>query len=138
MVKASVWAAAAIGLATLAGCAGTDADDPNSAEAAERPAPRCFSAGSARNFRVVDSRTVNVRVGRNVYRLDMFSPCTGLGFSSSSLRLRTSSGSQVCTGRGLGTSVEFRGSGGPQRCAVQNVTALTRAEVDALDRRFRP
>lgn len=139
MAKAWGWAAGAIGLIILtAGCAGTDSDDPNSAQAAERPAPRCFSARNARNFRVVDSRTVNLRVGRHVYRLDLFGACPDVSWTNS-LALVTSGGSSnVCTGRGLGTSIVVRGSTGPQRCAIQSITALTTQEVQALEPRFRP
>ena len=138
MAKAWAWATAAVGLVILtAGCAGTDSDDPNSAQAAERPAPRCFSARNARNFRVVDSRTVNLRVGRHVYRLDLFGPCPDINWSAS-LGLRTTGSSSVCTGRGLGTSIVVRGSTGPQRCAIQQITALTAAEVQALEPRHRP
>lgn len=137
MARTSVWAAAAAGVMALSGCAGTDPNDPNSAQAADRPAPRCFSANGARNFRVVDSRTVNLRVGRNVYRLDLFGVCSGLSWSNS-LGLVTTGSSNVCTGRGLGTSITFRGSSGQQSCAVQSITALSRGEIDALPARDRP
>ncbi len=138
MVKAWAWAAAGVGLVILtAGCAGTDLDDPNSAQAVERPAPRCFSARNARNFRVVDLRTVNLRVGRHVYRLDLFGACPDVSWTNS-LALVTTGSSSVCTGRGLGTSIMVRGSTGPQRCAIQSITALTTAEVQALEPRFRP
>ena len=138
MARASVWAAAAIGLAALAGCAGTE--DPNSAgsEGAARPAPRCFLASNARNFRSVNSTTVHLRVGRrDFYRLDLLGPCPDIDFSLR-LGLQTRGSSQICVGSGLGTNIIVRGSRGPTRCAVRQITALTPEEVAALQPRHRP
>ena len=80
---------------------------------------------------------VNLRVGRHVYRLDLFGACPDVSWTNS-LALVTTGSSSVCTGRGLGTSIMVRGSTGPQRCAIQSITALTTAEVQALEPRFRP
>lgn len=140
MARASAWAAvtAAIGLAMIAGCAETT--DPNSAgsEGVARTAPRCFLASNARSFRSVNATTVHLRVGRNdFYRLDLIGPCPDIDFSLR-LGLQTRGSSQVCTGSGLGTSIVVRGSRGPTRCQVRQITALTPEEVAALPPRHRP
>ena len=140
MASTSSWAAAiaAIGLAALAGCAETE--DPNSAgsQGAARQAPRCFHVSNARNFRSVNSTTVHLRVGRNdFYRIDLLGPCPDIDFSMR-LGLDTRGSSQVCTGSGLGTSIVVRGSRGPTRCPVRQITALTPEEVAALPPRHRP
>jgi hypothetical protein len=140
MASASAWAmaAAALGLATIAGCATTsDPDNPGSRGVA-REAPRCFHASNARNFRSVNSTTVHLRVGRNdFYRLDLIGPCPDLDFSLR-MGLETRGSSQICTGAGLGTSIVVRGTRGPTRCAVRQITALTPEEVAALQPRHRP
>lgn len=143
MARASAWlaAAAAVGLAAIAGCAETaGTSDPNSAgsQGAARTAPRCFRAADARNFRSVNATTVNLRVGRrDFYRIDLLGPCPDLNFSMR-MGLRTSAGSQVCTGSGIGTSIIVPGSRGPTRCAIRQITALSPEEVAALPPRQRP
>jgi hypothetical protein len=131
-------AAAAIGLGALVGCSETA--DPNSAgsQGAAREAPRCFFAGNARNFRSVNSTTVNLRVGRrDFYRIDLLGPCPDIDFSLK-LGLQTRGSSQICTGSGLGTNIIVRGSRGPTRCPIRQITALTPDEVAALQPRDRP
>lgn len=137
MARASAWAAAAIGFAALAGCAPSESPDSGS-QVATRPAPRCFLASNARNFRSVNSTTVHLRVGRrDFYRIDLLGPCPDLDFSLR-LGLQTRGTSQVCVGSGLGTSIIVRGSRGPTRCSIRQITALTPEEVNALSPRDRP
>ena len=101
-------------------------------------APRCFRASDARNFRSVDATTVNLRVGRrDFYRIDLLGPCPDLNFSMR-MGLRTTGGSQVCTGPGLGTSIVVPGPRGATRCPIRQITALTAEEVAALQPRHRP
>ena len=132
-------AAAAAGLAALAACAETGGTESSGSQATARTAPRCFHANNARNFRSVNATTVHLRVGsRDFYRLDLIGPCPNLDFSLR-LGLQTRGGSQVCTGSGLGTNIIVRGpSGGAQRCAIRQITALTPEEVAALSPRDRP
>src|SRR6478735_3031603 len=133
MARASAWAfaAAAIGLAALAGCAETGNPESSGSEAAARTAPRCFNASAARNFRSVNATTVHLRVGRrDFYRIDLLGPCPDINFSMR-LGLRTSGSAQVCTGSGLGTSIVVPGSRGPTRCPIRQITALTAEEVAA-------
>lgn len=140
MGKASAWAlaAAAAALAALGACAETGDAESSGSQAAARTAPRCFHASNARNFRSVNATTVHLRVGRrDFYRIDLLGPCPNLDFSLR-LGLETRGSSQVCTGSGLGTNIIVRGPGGPQRCAIRQITALTPEEVAAMPSRDRP
>jgi len=134
MARAAIWTAATVALLTITACASTD---PGSETAGASTPRQCFTANNVRNFRVVDSRTVNVRAGRQVYRLDMFGNCPDLRWTEG-MALTTTGGPTVCTGSGLGTNVVIRGTTGPQRCSVQTVTLLTPEEVEALPPRNRP
>ena len=136
MARTPLLASVAAALAMLAGC--TPTDDPDSAGTqASRPAPRCFSARDARSFRVVNSTTVNVRVGRDVYRLALLGVCPDFAWSQR-LAIVTRGTSRICTGPALGTSIVARGTSGTQRCEIRTVTALTPEEVQALPARDRP
>ena len=137
MAKASIMASATIALAVLCGC--TPAGDPESSgtQAATRPAPRCFSVRDARSFRVVNSTTVNVRVGRDVYRLALLGVCPDFAWTQR-LALVTRGTSRICAGPALGASIVARGTSGTQRCEIRSVTALTPEEVQALPARDRP
>jgi hypothetical protein len=86
---------------------------------------------------MVNSRTVHLRVGRDIYRLDLLGSCQNFGWNNR-IRLTTSGSSTVCTGPALGTSIVGQGAGGAQTCAVQTITALTPEEVAALPARDRP
>ena len=136
MATASTRAAATVSLLALAGCAGADTGDAGS-PGATRVAPRCFSTGRISNFRVADPNLVHIRVGRDVYRLDMLGPCRDLNWTGR-MRLVTSGSSTVCTGPGLGTSIVSRTSTGRQRCQVQRITGLSAEEVAALPAGQRP
>lgn len=134
MARTVIWAAATVALLTITACASTD---PGSEAAGASTRRQCFTANSVRNFRVVDSRTVNIRAGREVYRLDMFGNCPDLRWTEG-MGLQTAGSPTICTGSGLGTNVVTRGPSGPQRCSVQSVTLLTPEEVAALPARSRP
>jgi hypothetical protein len=133
MARASAWVVA-IALLAVTGCTNTDSSNENN----PRQPRRCFSAHSVRNFRVVNNSTVNIRVNRDVYRLDLFGSCTDLNWNSR-MGLQTTGSSTICVGSGLGTTIVTRGpTGGRQRCPVQSVTLLTPEQVEALPPRERP
>jgi hypothetical protein len=134
MARASVCLLSAIATFALAGCASTD---PSDTAGTTTPGRQCFSAHNVRNFRAVDSRTVNIRAGRDVYRLDLFGTCPNVTWTNG-MRLNTRPSSTVCTGSGLGVSLSVRGPSGRQTCSVQSVTLLTPEEVAALPARHRP
>lgn len=135
MPKALFLTAAVITLSTLSACAGTDSGNAS----APRQPRQCFWANDVRNFRVVDSTTVNIRAGRDIYRLDLLGSCPGMNWNNR-LGLVTTGGSTICAGSGLGTTIVTRGSAGrgQQRCPVRSITVLTPEQVAALPARERP
>lgn len=134
MSRALIWTAATAASLAITACA---SPDPGSETAGASNRRQCFMANNVRNFRVVDSRTVNVRAGRETYRLDMFGNCPDLRWTEG-MGLATTGSPTVCVGSGLGTTVVTRGPSGPQRCSVQAVTRLTPEEIEALPARHRP
>lgn len=135
MVKASVWAGAMIALLATTGCAGAGSDSSSTPHEPRR----CFWSRDVRNFRVADSTTVNIRVGRDVYRLDLLGSCPNLNWTGR-MGLVTTGSSSICTGSGLGTSIVSRAptGRGQQRCAVRSITPLSPEQVKDLPRRTRP
>ena len=133
MARAAVWAAATIVLLGIAGCASTD----SSTSAASHEPRRCFWARDVRNFAPVNSSTINIRVGRDTFRVDTFGSCRDLDWTNR-MALVTTGGSSICVGSGIGASIVTRGPSGRQRCAIQSVTALSPEEVAALPARQRP
>lgn len=136
MTRSFVPAVAAIAVLALTGCASNDSGTPDG-ERASRPPQQCFQASSARNFRVVDSRTVHFRAGRDVYRMNLVGTCRDLGWTNR-MSLVTSGSPTVCAGPGFGTSLVTRGPNGRQRCAIGSITALTPEQVEALPANHRP
>jgi len=137
MASASVWAVAAIALVTMTGCTANDSNvDPNNPSAARQPR-RCFSARDVRNFAPVNSSTVNIRVGRDIYRVDTFGTCRDLNWTNR-MAMVTTGGSMICVGSGLGTSIVVNGPSGRQTCQVTAITALTPEQIQALPARERP
>ncbi|TCM20434.1 hypothetical protein EDF56_10295 [Novosphingobium sp. PhB165] len=135
MEKATVLISTAVALLTITACAGTDHGNTS----ASREPRRCFWPSDVRNFRAVNATTVNIRAGRDVYRLDLLGSCPNINWNER-MGLMTTGSSTICVGSGLGTSVVTRGTAGrgQQRCPVQTITALTPEEVAALPGRERP
>jgi len=135
MARMLVVAGAAVALLSLTGCASTD----GKGSSASREPRQCFWAQDVRNFRVVNSSTVNIRAGRDVYRLDLLASCPNMNWNLR-LGLVTTGGSTICAGSGLGTSIVTRGASGQgqQRCPVRMITVLTPEQVAALPGRERP
>lgn len=132
MSRTAAWATASA-LLLVAGCASTDPEQPRAANAGNQ----CFFAGNVSGVASVDPRTVNVRVGGDVYRLDLMSSCRNVNWSNRTT-LVSRSGPSICTGSGLGTTLVTRGISGQQRCQVQTVTLLTPEQVQALRPSDRP
>jgi hypothetical protein len=120
----------ALAVLALAGCASDDPDNP-------RQPRQCFFTSSASGFAAVDARTVNVRAGSDVFRLDLMASCRDINWNQR-LALVTRSGSSVCTGPTPGVTLVTRGTTGQQRCPVRMVTRLTPQDVEALAPRHRP
>ncbi|TCM18170.1 hypothetical protein EDF56_105521 [Novosphingobium sp. PhB165] len=134
MSRSSAWVAV-IACVAVAGC--VNDTPPSQQNNMQRQPPQCFQASSARHFRAVNSRTVNLRIGRDVYRIDTVGMCRDLNWTSH-MRLATTGSSTVCTGLGLGVSIVTRGPSGQQRCTVQSITGLTPEQVAALPLSQRP
>lgn len=118
----------------LAGCAA----NPERTQSAATTSRQCFFASSATSFAVVDSRTVNVRVGASdFFRIDLFSQCPDLSFASR-VSLRTSTSASICAGSGMGVTLVHRTGPRQRRCSVRSITPLTAEEVQALSGRERP
>ncbi len=132
MSRTAAWATAAA-ILLVAGCASTNPDQQSASNANRQ----CFFASSANGFAAVDPRTVNVRVGSDVYRLDLMNSCRNVTMNQR-MSLVSRTGSSVCTGPTMSTTLITRGVNGQQRCQVRNVTLLSPAEVEALRPRDRP
>lgn len=133
MSRTKAWAVA-IAILLVSGCASADPDRPRAASTGNQ----CFFAGNVSNFTAVDPRTVNIRVGSDVYRLDLMSTCRNINWNHR-MTLVSRTGSSICTGSGLGTTlVSHGGVAGQQRCQVQGITLLTPEQVEALPARDRP
>lgn len=139
MTRSAILASAAIALLTVSACTSTTSGSGSGSKAKSADATRqqCFFANEVDNFAVVNSQIVNIRVNQDVYRLDMFGDCPNLTWTDAMV-LRTTAGSPVCTGNGLGDSVVTLGFDGPQQCSIQSITLLTPEQVAALPARDRP
>lgn len=120
---------AALGLG-LAGCA----SGPTASEAtAER---HCFNADRVSNYAVVDSETVNLRVGSNeYYQIKLLGVCPDINWSQK-VGLSTDGSATVCTGVDLTLLVPS--STGPQECAAESLRKLSASEIAALSGRAKP
>lgn len=122
-------------VAGLALCAGASAlaADPAPPTAAAPAKRACFFSHQINGWR--EARPHNDRVvyldvkTHDVYRLDTFGPCNGIG-EAESIGVETSRGSDVICD-GLDVTLIVRGPTGPYRCPVSKITRLTPEEVKA-------
>lgn len=110
---------------------------PALAQPAASPSRSCFYERDISSFSVPNDSTVYLRVGvRDIYRLELMSPCTGLTFRQS-LGIKTTPGSRwICSP--LDAEVVYRDNGISQRCPVTGLHALTPAEVAKLPKKDMP
>jgi len=99
----------------------------------------CFHTRTINGFTSVGDRAVNIRVGvRDVWRLDLFAPCTDVDWNQS-IGLRSRGSSWICEGHGaIGLDVITRGPIGRTHCPVTAIRRLTPDDGAALPRRERP
>ncbi len=111
---------------------------PNGSEAAAPVRPRniCFFNRQVSNFTASDEKTLYLKAGREVYRLDMFGRCMDMD-TALDVGLDSRPTSSICGPQDV-TVVVNSGNLGPQRCAVKALTRLTPAEVAALPKGDRP
>jgi hypothetical protein len=99
----------------------------------------CFHTSTINGWTAVGDRAVNVRVGvRDVWRLDLFAPCTDVDWNQT-IALRQRGSSWICEGHGaIGVDVITHGPIGRTTCPVTAIRRLTPAEIAALPRKERP
>ena len=98
--------------------------------AAQRPAPRCFTAGQVNGFTPQGRDAVDVRVSATrIYRLSLAGICPDVDWSMR-LGIRTrGGGSWIC--QGADAEIITRGPTGPESCLVTDVRALSPDEIAA-------
>lgn len=107
---------------------------PAQAAAPEKRA--CFHASNVNGFRASDDRTVYLRVGvRDVYRLDLMSPCADVNWSER-IGIVHRGSPWICSG--LDAEIVAPSPIGPHACPVQTLRKLTPAELAALPKKDRP
>jgi len=136
MTRSGFWMAAAAVLATAgAGLAPAFAADPAPAAGAEPPR-QCFSARNVSNFRAVDDRTLNLRVGvKDVHRLDLPGRCHDIDWEHQ-IGIQSRGSSWICAG--LDATIITRSPIGPRRCAVRTIRKLSLAEIAAPPPKHKP
>jgi len=121
---------------TVTACAPTAAPGDLAASGQTGQARECFFTRNVSGFSAPDDETLYLRVGvRDVYQMQMFSPCPDMDWAQR-LAVVSRSGSSVC--RGMDATIISPGPLGEQRCMVRAVRKLTPAEVEALPRGSRP
>ncbi|MBU2136876.1 MAG: hypothetical protein KKA45_11835 [Alphaproteobacteria bacterium] len=128
--------ALALSALTLTACAPAGAPGELAQTAATPQARECFFTRNVSGFSAPDDETLYLRVGvRDVYQMQMFSPCPDMDWAQK-LAVVSRSGSSVC--RGTDATIISPGPLGEQRCLVRAVRKLSPAEADALPRGDRP
>ena len=139
-MKAVTIAALFAGLA-LSASAPALASDPSGTPAANPPARRaCFFQHQINGWQESRDRSENVVYldvnAHDVYRLDTFGRCNGVG-EAMSIGVETRGGaSAICDG--LDVTLIVHSPIGPQRCPVSKITRLTPEEAKALSAKKHP
>ncbi len=104
----------------------------------DRP-PKCFTTQFFETWKAPDDRTMYIRVGtHDFYRIDMANRCPALKGFDPRLITHWRGSNWVCNALDWDLKVS-RGIGSPgEPCIVKAQTPLTRAEADAIPRKFRP
>lgn len=103
---------------------------------ADKPAQACFWTRDVNNFRAIDNRTVNIRVGvKDVYQLALFGSSPDIDWTQR-IAIESRGGSWICSG--LDATIIVPSAIGPQRIPVSSVRKLTPEEVAALPKKARP
>ena len=128
--------ALALSALTVTACAPAGAPGELAATASAPQARECFFTRNVSGFSAPDDETLYLRVRvRDVYQMQMFSPCPDKDWAQK-LAVVSRSGSSVC--RGTDATIISPGPLGEQRCLVRAVRKLTPSEADALPRGDRP
>lgn len=103
-----------------------------------KPERQCFAWTAMRGTQPVGDKQLNIRVNtKDVWRLDLATPCPGIRQASRILDLQPiGSASAICNGSDLRLGVFIAGS--RTECFIDKLTKLTPAEVAALAKRDLP
>ena len=120
--------AALMGLAAAAG---------SGVAAQAATANACFYSRDITNWRAVGDKQVNLEINsRDVYRLDLATPCSQLAFAHQTLILDArGAGGPVCANSLADIIVPHQGG---LRCPVQTITKLSKEEAKALPKKEQP
>jgi hypothetical protein len=129
-------ALAAAPLAALALGACTAETATTSAVAADT-GRQCFFVRNIDSFKVVDNRTVYLRVGVNdIYRIELFDSCPEARFTEGLAIRSRGGGSTICSP--LDAELVAPSPTGPRTCLLNDIRKLTPQEVATLDPKARP
>lgn len=109
-----------------------------------QPAKSCFYMRDFQNWKAPDGKTLYIRVNsNNFYRLDLVADCSMLRQPGIHLITKTRGSDNVCDALDWDLSVSdstgFNRMGGArQACIVKKMTALSDADVAAIQPKFKP
>jgi hypothetical protein len=111
------------GLGIVAACAA----QPGPPLAAQTSGRQCFLARQVNGYTSVNDQAVDVQVGANRYfRLSLDGSCPQSAFSQRVALRTTGGGDWICQGLDAEIIVPF--AGGPQRCLVNDVQPISKAQ----------
>jgi hypothetical protein len=123
--------AAAAATAAIGGAVSAHEDRP--AADPGRLAPRCLDGDHTGRFHVIDDHTLLVYdQSQNAYKLDIGGPCRSMT-DMARFGFEFHGGSQICRAHDATLLYFPTDHGGPNRCLINAVTPLTRAEAEQLD-----
>ena len=123
-----------LGVLAIGAVAGALAAGP---AAAKDNGTDCFLQRNINGFSAASDSTVYIRVGvKEIWRLDLMIPCTGLTFRNGFALQGSPTSGWVC--RPIDATVMIRQTGITQRCPVSAIHHLTADEAAALPKKLRP
>ena len=120
----------------LALAAAPQAQAQPAAEAPRPAARQCFFPRQLSSWSEVNDTTVTIRIGvERFYRLDLTSPCPELRQTLSLGLEGHHGGSSICSDDNFDLLVRDLSGEGTRRCNVRAMTAISREDAAALNRR---
>ena len=124
--------AAAAATAAISGAVAAHEDRPASPDA-DKLAPRCLDADHTGRFHVIDDHTLLVYDRfQNAYKLDVGGPCRSMT-DMSKFGFEFTGTTQICRAHDATLLYFPIDHGAPNRCLINAVTPLTRAQASELD-----
>ena len=117
------------------------AQSPKPAVQKPRTGDQCFYITQFQQWRAVDDKTIYIRVNLNdYYRLDMAGSCPELTYPDPHLITRSMGPDTVCSA--VDWDLRVADGTGPGSivvpCIVKDMTKLTKAEADAIPKKYKP